>query len=220
MSLESLIKTITDVSMIISPLLLNLLVSLVLILVTILIAKGLQMLVVAILKSVMLDKGLQAIGFNQYLTKGEIKKSPSELLGDLVYWLVVFIAVTSIVLVYGPSNSKMLLNTVLNYSVSVFAAVFILALTIFIASVIASLVVLIAGNLGISNVKTLSKIAQYGIVIFGFLKALEVFGIGAEIIVASFSVIVGAVGLAFAIAFGLGCKDAAADFLAGVFKGK
>jgi hypothetical protein len=220
MSLESLVRTISEVSMIISPLLLNLIVSLILILVTVLVARGLQMLVVAILKALMLDKGLQALGFNQFLTKGEIKKSPSELIGDLVYWLIVFIAITSIVMVYGPSNSKMLLNTVISYSVSVFAAVFILGLAIFLSYVISSLVILIANNLGLSNVKTLAKIAQYGIVIFGFLKALEVFGIGSEIIVASFSVIVGAVGLAFAIAFGLGCKDAAADFLASVFKGK
>jgi hypothetical protein len=28
------------------------------------------------------------------------------------------------------------------------------------------------------------------------------------------------VGLAFAIAFGLGCKDIAADFVTGLFKGK
>ena len=47
-----------------------------------------------------------------------------------------------------------------------------------------------------------------------------ILGISAAIIVASFSVIVGAVGLAFAIAFGLGCKDIAGDFVAGLFKGK
>ena len=131
-----------------------------------------------------------------------------------------FVSITTIVIAYGPSNSKMLLNTLISYSVSVFGAAFILGLAIFLSNVIASLVTVIASNLGLSNVKTLAKVAQYGITIFGFLKALEVFGIGADIIVASFSVIVGAVGLAFAIAFGLGCKDQASDFLASVFKGK
>jgi small-conductance mechanosensitive channel len=86
--------------------------------------------------------------------------------------------------------------------------------------VIAGLVVVIANNVGLSNSRTLAKIAQYGVNIFGFLKALEILGISAAIIVASFSVIVGAVGLAFAIAFGLGCKDIAADFVTGLFKGK
>lgn len=220
MNIQSILNSVTEVSQIISPLLLNLALSLALILIALLIAKGLQLAVVYILKSVLLDKGLQAIGFTPFLTKGEIKKSPSELLGDLVYWVTVFITITAIVLVLGPSNAKELLNTLLNYSVSVIAAIFILALSILLSVVIAGIVIAISNNVGLSNSKTLAKVAQYGITVFGFLKALEVLGISAAIIVASFSVIVGAVGLAFAIAFGLGCKDIAGDFVANLFKGK
>ncbi len=220
MSIQALLNSITDVSTVITPLLSNLVISLVLLLVAVLIAKALQIAVSYILKAIMLDKGLQAVGFTPFLTKGEIKKSPSELLADLVYWLVIFIFVTAVVMVFGPSNSKDLLNMILTYSVSVIAAVFILGLSVFLSVVIAGLVVLIANNLGLSNAKTLAKIAQYGVNVFGFLKALEIMGISSAIIVASFSVIVGAVGLAFAIAFGLGCKDIAADFVTGLFKGK
>jgi hypothetical protein len=220
MNLQAVINPIIEVANMISPLLINLSISLVLLLVSILIAKGLQLIVVYILKAIMLDKGLSAVGFTPFLTKGEIKKSPSDLLGDLVYWISIFIAVTAIAVAYGPSNSKELLNMILNYSVSVMAAVFVLAISIFLSVVIAGLVVVIANNVGLSNAKTLAKIAQYGVNIFGFLKALEILGISAAIIVASFSVIVGAVGLAFAIAFGLGCKDIAADFVTGLFKGK
>jgi len=220
MNLQAIINPIIEVANMISPLLINLSISLVLLLVSILIAKGLQLIVVYILKAIMLDKGLSAIGFTPFLTKGEIKKSPSDLLGDLVYWISIFIAVTAVAMAYGPSTSKELLNMILNYSVSVMAAVFVLAISIFLSVVIAGLVVVIANNVGLSNSKTLAKIAQYGVNIFGFLKALEILGISAAIIVASFSVIVGAVGLAFAIAFGLGCKDIAADFVTGLFKGK
>ena len=220
MNYQLILSSINDVFLTVAPLILNLIISLILILVAFLIAKGLEMLVVYVLKAVLLDKGLQSLGFNQLLTKGEIKKTPSELLGALVYWVVIFTLVTGVMLSLGPSNSKDLLNTVVTYSVSVFAAVFILALSILLSVIIAGLVVAIANNVGLSNSKTLAKIAQYGVTIFGFLKALEVFGISSGIIVASFSVIVGAVGLAFAIAFGLGCKDIAADFVTGLFKNK
>jgi hypothetical protein len=220
MNLQAIINPVIEVANMISPLLINLSISLVLLLVSILIAKGLQLIVVYILKAIMLDKGLSAISFTPFLTKGEIKKSPSDLLGDLVYWISIFIAVTAVAMAYGPSNSKELLSMILNYSVSVVAAVFVLAISIFLSVVIAGLVVVIANNVGLSNSKTLAKIAQYGVNIFGFLKALEILGISSAIIVASFSVIVGAVGLAFAIAFGLGCKDIAADFTTGLFKGK
>jgi hypothetical protein len=119
---------------------------------------------------------------------------------------------------YGPANSKELLSMLLNYSVAVIAAVFIMGLSIFLSVVIAGLVTVIANNVGLSNSKTLARIAQYSINVFGFLKAIEILGISSAIIVASFSVIVGAVGLAFAIAFGLGCKDIAADFITNLFK--
>jgi hypothetical protein len=220
MSIQAILSSMIEVTTAITPLLLNLIISLFLLLVSLLVAKGLQVAVNTILKAIMLDKGLAATGFNPFLTKGEIKKSPSELIADLVYWLVVFITVTSIVMVFGPTNSKDLLNVILNYSVSVISAVFILALSIFLSSVIAGVVIAIANNVGLSNSKTLAKIAQYSVNIFGFLKALEILGISSAIIVASFSVIVGAVGLAFAIAFGLGCKDIAADFVTSLFKGK
>jgi len=220
MDLQAVLNSVLEVSNTISPLLINLTISLVLLLISILIAKGLQIIVVYVLKAVMLDKGLSAIGFTPFLTKGEIKKAPSDLLGDLVYWLSVFIAVTAIVMVFGPANSKELLNMILSYSASVIAAIFIMAISILLAAVIAGLVTVVANNVGLSNAKTLAKIAQYGVNIFGFLKALEILGISSAIIVASFSVIVGAVGLAFSIAFGLGCKDIAADFVTNLFKGK
>ncbi len=215
-----ILNPIMDVANTISPLLLNLLVSLVLLLVALLVAKGLQLIVVYILKAAMLDKGLASIGFTPFLTRGEIKRSPTELLGELVYWLVIFISVTSIAMAYGPANSKELLNMLLNYSVAVIAAIFIMGLSIFLSVVIAGIVMVIANNVGLSNSKTLARIAQYSVNIFGFLKAIEILGISSAIIVASFSVIVGAVGLAFAIAFGLGCKDIAADFLTNLFKAK
>jgi len=220
MSLQAILNSVLDVANTISPLLINLTISLVLLLVAVLVAKGLQIVVVYVLKAILLDKGLSSVGFTPFLTKGEIKKAPSDLLGDLVYWICIFIAVTAIAMVYGPANSKDLLNMILAYSVSVIAAVFIMAISVFLSVVIAGIVTVIANNVGLSNTKTLAKIAQYGVNIFGFLKALEILGISSAIIVASFSVIVGAVGLAFAIAFGLGCKDIAADFVTGLFKGK
>lgn len=220
MNLQAILGSVLEVANMLSPLLVNLIFALVLLLISLLIAKALQIIVVYVLKALMLDKGLSAVGFTPLLTKGEIKRSPSDLLGDMVYWLAIFIAVTSIAVAYGPANSKELLNMILNYSVSVIAAVFVLAVSVLLSVVIAGTVMVIASNVGLSNTKTLSKIAQYGVNIFGFLKALEILGISSAIIVASFSVIVGAVGLAFAIAFGLGCKDIAADFVTNLFKGK
>ena len=212
--------SIVMVTTTISPLVLNLVIALVMLLVAWLVAKGLQILVAKVLKALTIDVMLKKIGFNQFLTKGDIKRAPSDLLADLVYWAVIFISVAAVTFVYGPKGAQKLLDVLLSYSVLVFAAIFILGLSMFLSVLIASIVTVVANNAGLDNAKTLAKISQYAIIVFGFLKALEILGISAGIIVASFSVIIGAVGLAFAIAFGLGCKDIAADFIEGLFKGK
>lgn len=220
MGITMIYDSIVTVTTTIMPLIINLILALIMLLVAWLVATGLQMLVSSVLKMIRIDKGLQKIKFNQFLTKGEIKRAPSDLIGDLVYWAVIFISVAAITFVYGPEGAQRLLDTLLSYSVSVFAAIFILGLSMFLSMLIATVVTIVANNAGLANGKTLSKVSQYSVIIFGFLKALEILGISAGIIVASFSVIVGAIGLAFAIAFGLGCKDIAADFIENLFKGK
>jgi len=215
-----ILDSIVMVALTISPLIMNLLVALVLLLIAWLVAKGLQILLSKLLKWLKIDKGLQKVGFNQFLTKGEIKKAPSDLLADLAYWMVIFTSIAAITFVYGPKGAQRLLDLLLSYSVMVFAAIFILGLSMFLSALIASVVAIVATNAGLANSKTLAKIAQYAVIVFGFIEALEVLGVSSGVIVASFSVIVGAVGLAFAIAFGLGCKDIAGDFIEDLFKGK
>ena len=60
------------------------------------------------------------------------------------------------------------------------------------------------------NALTISTSAEYGIQILALFMALEQLGIGVQLINALFIIVVGAVFLALAIAFGLGGKDWAA----------
>jgi len=220
MTLQQILKTIIAVwSMILAPLL-NLLYALILLVIGLIIARLLQWVVAYVLKTVQLDKGCQQIKLTPLLQKGEIRKAPSDLLGDLVYWIVIFITIVSVPSVLGLRVAGKLVSGVLAYVPAVLAAALVLGIAMFIAVVLAGIVLVIANNAGLSNSKTLAKIVQYAVIIFGFVVALGQLGIDAKLIVASFSVVVGGVALAFAIAFGLGCKDMAADFLSNLFKGK
>lgn len=213
MSIQVILGPINEVLLTVGPLLLNLLYALILLFIGLLIAKGLQWLVLTVLGLLQLNKGSKQIGFTDFLTKGGVKKGPTELLGDLVYWLTIFVTVTAVAGVLGLISAKALLGGLLAYLPAVLSAAYVLGVGIFVALLLSAVVLVIANNIGLANADTLAKVVRYAIIIFAFLAALGQLGISADWIITSITVVVGAVGLAFAIAFGLGAKDKAADFL-------
>jgi len=207
------LKPITDVLATVGPPLLNLLYALVLLFIGLLIAKGLQWLAVHAFEALGLDKGSKQIGFTEILAKGGTTKQPTDLLGDLIYWLTIFVAVTAVANFLGLVSGKVLLGSLLAYLPAVLSAAYILGVGIFTAILIATTVLIVANNIGLAKASSLAKIVQSAIIVFAFLAALEQLGIAMSWIVSSIQLVVGAVALAFAIAFGLGAKDKAAEFL-------
>jgi uncharacterized protein YebE (UPF0316 family) len=69
-----------------------------------------------------------------------------------------------------------------------------------------------ASNAGISHVNALGKIVEVIIIVFAIAIALEQLNIGAKIIELIVGILLGSMGLAVGLAFGLGCKDIAARY--------
>ncbi len=203
----------------ISPLIINLISALFLLLIGLLIARLLAYLVALFFRTIQLDKGSKQIGFDAILERGAIKKRASELLGDLVYWVAAFVVVIGVLGVYGVPVEPALAK-VFGYMGVVFLAALILGIGIFLANLISGIVRVVMANFGLEGARTASRIIYYIVIIFAFLAALTELGIAPDIFVPHLGVIVGAPALAAAIAFGLGCKDMAADFLHNLFKGK
>jgi len=218
MYLQAILAPFKEVVLTIGPLLLNLLYALILLLIGLLIARGLHWVVVTLFIAAQLDKGCKKIGFSDLLTEGGLKIGPTELLADLFYWLTVFVTVTVAANVLGLISAKILLAGLLAFLPLVLSAAYVLGVGIFLAVFISGVILLIANNIGLSNAVTLAKIVQYAILIFAALIALGHLGISGDWFTNSIIVIVAAIGLAFAIAFGLGAKERATDFLDGLFE--
>lgn len=201
------------------PMLINLLAALLLLLIGLLVARGLGTLTTMVLKTLKLDNLSQQIGFNSLLEKGNVKKSASDLLGDLIYWFVAFVVVVGVAGVFGLPVETALLK-VFAYMGIVFLASLILGIGLFLAGLVSGIVRFVMANFGIEGSATASRLIYYIVIIFAFLAALSELGISTDVFIPQIGVIIGAFGLAAAIAFGLGCKDMAADFLHNLFKGK
>jgi len=215
----ALLASLSDALVKIWSPILNLLLALFILLIGFLVARALGLLITNLLKIVRLDEGLKNIGFHNLLEKGEVKKTPAELVGDLIYWAFIFITVIGLAYYFGLPID-LALTHVFSYLGLVFLAAIVLGMGLFLASLLAGVVKLVALVLGIDGARPLARVIYYLVIIFAFLTALAQLGVKVEVIGEKLDVIVGAIGLAAAIAFGLGCKDMAADFLHNLFKGK
>jgi len=68
-------------------------------------------------------------------------------------------------------------------------------------------------NIGVQGALTISTLSEYAVIIFVVFVALEQLQIGTSLLTAAFEIGFGAIGLAFALAFGLGGRDWAAGVI-------
>ena len=177
------------------------------------IAKLIKMGIVKLLRLVRFDTAAEKTGVKGFLNKGNILKTPSEIIGTLVYWFVLILVLVASMDALGLPIVSDILNDIFLYIPNVVAAIIVLILGILMGNLLSAIVRTAASNAGLSTAEGMGKIALYSIVVFSSAIALIQLGIGEEIVSSAFGLTFGAFALAFGLAFGLGGKEVAADYL-------
>lgn len=198
----------------ISQFLINLLLVVIILIIGWVIAKVIKGLVAKVLKTIRLDDISGRIELDDLLAKGGIKYSLSDLIGVVCYWLIILVTFVVAINAIGLTVAADLLNRVVLYIPNIIAAIFILILSMFVATLLSSIVQTAANNAGISHSKVLGKFVEVVVVIFAIAIVLEQLNIGAKIVELIIGITLATVGLSAALAFGLGCRDIAARFIA------
>lgn len=180
-----------------------------------LIAKLIKTIVIQVLKVVRLDSISEQVKISEFLSKGGVKHTLSEIIGMVIYWIIILGVLISSLNILALTGVSGLLDRILGYLPNVLGALIILILGILISALVASIVRTAAANVGINQAGLLAKVAQVAIVVFAILIALDALNI-ARVLVSAMNIVLGAIGLAVAIAFGMGCKDIAADFVSDI----
>jgi hypothetical protein len=178
-----------------------------------LIANVIKNLVVKILKAIQLDKVAAEAKIDKFLAKGAVTYSLSEIIGLLCYWVAILITVVVGINVMGLTVAADLLNQIVLYIPNVIISIFILVLGMFVAALVGTVVITAAANAGINQAKLLGKIVETAVVIFSILIALEQLRIGVQVVQLTVTIVLASLGLGFALAFGLGCKDLVGRFV-------
>jgi len=174
------------------------------------IAAMVQKVITRFLKLARLDTVSEKVGIANVLTKGDINYTLSEIVGVLVYWLMMLVVVLAAVNALQLTVAAELLNRVILYIPNVIASVFILVLGIFFASIVANAVRTTAANAGVQQSRALGQFTQVIIVIFTVIEALDQLKINTGVIELLIKAVLFALALGAGLAIGLGCKDIAA----------
>ncbi len=183
-------------------------------------SKVIKEVIVKLLKMLKLDAGSEKVGIESFLAKGEIKYTLSGLIGLVIYWLIILVVLAGVISYMGFGQIGDILTKLIDYIPSVLAAIFAIIFGIFLATFLSSIVRATAANSGIEQSKSLGNVTQIIIMVFAVIVAIEQLKIDTSGVLSdSLKIILAAVGLAFALAVGLGCKDIAGEAISG-FIGK
>jgi hypothetical protein len=168
-----------------------------------------------------LDRMLRAVNFNvvtekagidEFLREGGGELDTIRVLAALAYWLVILaaimIAFNSLDLAYVTD----LVGRIVLFVPRVMVAVVVVVFGTYFARFVATALTAYLRTLGVGEAGTLGRLALYAIMTFVVLIALDQLGLG-EILRQTFLILIGAVALGLAIAFGLGGQRRAAELI-------
>lgn len=177
--------------------------ALVILIIGYIVAKILQAITTRVLQSMGFQGWMEKGGVKQFFDRSQTQQTPLSIIGKLIFWLVFIIAITMAVETLGISQISAVLAQFIAYIPQIIAAILILILATLLANFVAGIV---RGATG-SNI--MGSVAQYGIIVFAAFAALTQLGIAPELIAPTFLILLGAVALAAALAFGLGGQGVA-----------
>ena len=177
------------------------------------IATLVQKMITRFLKLARFDTISEKTGITNILAKGDINYTLSEIVGVIIYWLMMLVVVLMAVNALQLTVAAELLNRVILYIPHVIASVFILVLGIFFASVVANAVRTTSATAGMQQARFLGQVTQTVIAVFVFIEALKQLQIDTTLIDLFVKAVLAALALGVGLAIGLGCKDMAAKYV-------
>jgi Conserved TM helix len=172
-----------------------------------LIAKVVRFTVIRALRAINFHVLTERSGIDNFLRQGGMAGDTTAVFGVLAYWLVILASMLIAFNGLGLTYITDLLGRVVWFVPNVFVALLILAFGAYFAKFIGDAVTTYGRNVNLQDAFFLGKLAQYAVLIFVVLIALDQVKVGGDIVRQSFLIILGGVVFALALAFGLAGKD-------------
>src|ERR687883_646459 len=177
--------------------------ALIILIVGYIVAKVLRAVIGRVLQGIGFDGWMERGGIKQFFDRAETNQTPASILGALVFWFVFIIAITMAADALGIPQISVILGQLIAYIPSIIAAILILILAALLANFVSGIV------RGATGSGLLASVTQYAIIVYAIFAAITELGIAVELTAPTFLIVLGAVALAAAIAFGIGGGEGA-----------
>lgn len=195
----------------------NLIAAFIFVLFGLFIARLLSSLLEQFLRRIKLDSYTSSVGINELLIRFGFGKSFSHMVAFIVYWaLLLVFMVTAANILNLTAISEILQRFIEGFLPKMVAAIFIGFGGLMFARFMSDVVMNSAAANNLRGGRALSKMVHFAIVVFTLIAAIEQLGIKMKMIIGGLNILFASMGLAFAIAVGLGAKDIAHDIIKGM----
>lgn len=152
-------------------------------------------------------------GFASYLERADIKLSATEILGNIVKWLLLLVFFIAAVEVLGLTVVSVVLTGILSYIPNVFAAALIFGAGIFIANLVDGLVRGAVATVDHESARGIGKLARWVVLVVAFFAAIGQLQIAPALTDTFFQGLTWTLVLILGLSIGLGSKDIVAKIL-------
>ena len=174
--------------------------------------------VAAILRAVKFNDLAQRAGVSSFVQKMGVHTDAAGFLATLVKWFVRLIALVTAFDALGLPAVSQVLQEILLWLPNLIVALVVLVIAGLAANALASLVRGATAESGLGNPELLATIARVAVWAFAIVIAVNQIGVATTIVNTLFMATVGAVAVAFALAFGLGGRETAAQIVRGWYE--
>jgi len=160
------------------------------------------------------------VGINEMCVRFGFGKSPTHIIAFILSWVVMIIAIIYAAKALNLTEVEVLLARFLAFLPKIFISILIIFAGLVFGKFIGSIIENSSKANNLPGGVIVARAADIFVVLFASLVALENLGMATRLVNNVIMILLASMGLAFAIAVGLGAKDLVADFLKSTFKKK
>jgi hypothetical protein len=161
------------------------------------------------LKTVGFERAAQSTGIAGFIKRSGSDWTASAIVAEIVKWFIRLIAIQAAASVLGLDQISQIINAILLWLPNLVVAIAIIVIGALIGRFVGGVVRGSTAQMGFSNPELLATIANYAIVVFAVIAAVDQLGIAETVVNTLFIGLVATVALATGLAFGLGGQQTA-----------
>lgn len=181
------------------------------------IAKVVSFVITKVLKIAKFDVLAEKVKITEYLEKAKSTKTPSEIVGVCIYYLLMLLVLITACDTMGLEIVSEQISKLVTYLPKLFVAIVLFVIGVYVAGIVRDIISGATSSLGIGTGKIISSTVFYLLVIMVLLTSLNQAGIDTTIITSNVLLILAAILASASISYGIASRDVLRNILAGFF---